>query len=136
MIWSTVFLQKLVILGYFLPFYPHKNPKNQNFAKWKNLLEISSLYTCPPKITIIWCNSWDTEWDRQNLLSFLAIVLPLSPLTTRKIKILKLKKIPGPIMILHNYTINDSHMTYGSWDMERSRQNFLSFWTIFCPFNP
>ena len=23
---------------------------------------------------------------------------------------------------------------YGSWDMERNRQNFFSFWTIFCPF--
>ena len=25
-------------------------------------------------------------------------------------------------------TINDSHMTYGSWDMKHVRQNFLSFW--------
>ena len=33
---------KLVILGHFLPFYPppSKNPKNQNFEKWKNLLKI------------------------------------------------------------------------------------------------
>ena len=46
---------KLVILGHFLPFYPRKNPKNQNFEKWKNLLETSSFYTCVPKITIIWC---------------------------------------------------------------------------------
>ena len=29
--------------------------------------------------------------------------------------------------------INDSHMMYGSWDMEHDRQNFLSFWTIFWP---
>ena len=27
-------------------------------------------------------------------------------------------------------------MLYGSWDMERDRHNFLSFWTIFCPFTP
>ena len=46
---------KLVILGQFLPFYSPKNPKNQNFEKWKNLLEISSFYKCVPKITIIWC---------------------------------------------------------------------------------
>ena len=39
----------LVILGHFLPFYPFKNPKNQNFEKRKNLLEISSFYTCVPK---------------------------------------------------------------------------------------
>ena len=25
-------------------------------------------------------------------------------------------------------------MIYGSWDMECNRQNFLSFWAIFCPF--
>ena len=25
-------------------------------------------------------------------------------------------------------------MMHGSWDMESDRQNFLSFWTIFCPF--
>ena len=25
---------------------------------------------------------------------------------------------------------------YGSWDMKRDGQNFLLFWTVFCPFNP
>ena len=33
-------------------------------------------------------------------------------------------------------TINDNHRMYGSWDMEHDRHNFLSFWTIFCPFTP
>ena len=27
-------------------------------------------------------------------------------------------------------------MMYGSWDMEHDRQNFLSFWTVFCPIVP
>ena len=54
--------------------------------------------------------------------------------TTWKIKILKLKKTPGDIIILHICTINHNHMMYGFWDMECDRQNFLSFWTIFCPF--
>ena len=36
--------------------------------------------------------------------------------------------------MLHMCTINDNHMMYGSQDMEHDRQNFLSFWTIFCPF--
>ena len=49
MIWSTVpeiqNILKLVILGHFLPFYHPKKPQNQNFQKWKNLLEISSFYT-------------------------------------------------------------------------------------------
>ena len=74
--WTEFF----VILDHFLPFYPPNNPKNQNFEK--------------------------------------------------------MKKTPGDIIILHMCTINDNHMMYGSWDMERDRQNFLSFWTIFCTFIP
>ena len=80
--------------------------------------------------------SWDMERDRQNFLSFWAIFCPFSPLTNRKIKILNLKKTSGDITILHICTINDDHMLYGSWDIEHNRQNFLSFWTIFCPFTP
>ena len=37
---------KLVVLGQFLPFYPLKSPKDQNFEKMK--------FTHVPKITIIW----------------------------------------------------------------------------------
>ena len=44
---------KLVILDHFLPFYLPKNQKNQNFARMKKLLEISSFYSCVPKITFI-----------------------------------------------------------------------------------
>ena len=46
----------------------------------------------------------------------------------------KMKKIPGDIIILNTCTINDNHMRYGSLDIKRSGQNFLSFWTIFSPF--
>ena len=48
----------------------------------------------------------------------------------------KMKNTPGDIIILHMWTINHNHMMYGSWDMKRDGQNFLSFWTIFCPFTP
>ena len=48
----------------------------------------------------------------------------------------KIKKPPGGIIILHMSNINDNHIMYGSWDMECDRQNFLSFWTVFCPFTP
>ena len=44
---------KLVIFGHFLPFYPPKNQKNQNLDKLKKLPEISSFYTCVPKIMIM-----------------------------------------------------------------------------------
>ena len=32
-----------------------ENLKNQNYKKWKKQLEITSLYTCIPKIVITWC---------------------------------------------------------------------------------
>ena len=58
--------------------------------------------------------------------------LPFSPLTSWKIKILQLKKkTPEDIIILHVCTVNDNHMMYGSWDMERNWQNFFTFWTFF-----
>ena len=47
-----------------------------------------------------------------------------------------MEKTPGDIIILHMYTINENHMMYGCGDMECDGQNFLSFWTIFCPFTP
>ena len=46
------------------------------------------------------------------------------------------KKVLRDIINLHMCTINDNHMMYGSWDMEHDRQNFLSFWTVFCPIVP
>ena len=45
-----------------------------------------------------------------------------------------MKKNAGDIIILHMCTKNHFHMMYGFWDTEPDRQNFLSFWTIFCPF--
>ena len=72
-------------------------------------------------------------WQKE-ILNILGYICPFSPLTTWKIKILTLKKTPGDINILHICTINDNHMIYGSWDMAYNRKNFLSFWTIFCPF--
>ena len=69
-------------------------------------------------------------------LSFWAIFCHFRILTTWKIKILTLKKTPGNIVILHISAINDNHMMYNSWDMERDGHSILSFWTVFCPFTP
>ena len=46
----------------------------------------------------------------------------------------KIKKTPGDNIILQMCTINYNHMMYTSWDIKCNRQNFSSFWTIFCPF--
>ena len=48
----------------FCPFTPLTD-KNQNFKKkkqWKKLLEISSFYTCVPKIMIRWCTVPEIWW--------------------------------------------------------------------------
>ena len=67
----------------------------------------------------------------------LGLFLPIYPTNNlRKQKFEKRKKKPGDIIILHLRTANDNHMIYGSWDMERNRQNFFSLWTTFCPFTP
>ena len=71
-------------------------------------------------------DSWNIRCDRQNFLSSWPIFCPFTPLTTQKIKILKYwKKSPKDINISHMCTINDNHMMYGSWDLERDRQNFV-----------
>ena len=45
-----------------------------------------------------------------------------------------MKKIPGGIIILHICTINDDHMMYGSWVMERNQA--LCHLDHFLPFYP
>ena len=80
--------------------------------------------------------SWNIRCDRQKYLSFWTIFCHFSPLTTQKIKLLKLKKTLGDITILHICTINENHMMYGYWDMECDMTESLSFWTTSCPFTP
>ena len=46
------------------------------------------------------------------------------------------KKTPWDIIILQMYIINENHMMYSSCATECDRQNYLSFWTIFCQFTP
>ena len=139
---------KLVILGHFLPFYSPKNQKNHNFEKMKKIAgDIIILLMRTKNHNHMMYGSWDTEWDTE----FFAILevcqrefsvildhfLPFDhPDDLKNQNLEKLKETPGGIIILHMCTINDNHMVYGSWDMECERQNFLSFWTIFCPFNP
>ena len=80
-----------------------------------------------------------SETDRifSHLGPFFALLPPPPSLTTQKIKnFQKLKKMHGDTIILHRCTINENHMMYGSWDVEHDRENFFSFWTIFCLLTP
>ena len=89
------------------------------------------LHICTLKEDHMIYGSRNIRSDRQKFLSFWTIFCPFSPLTKWKIKILKLKKTPGHIIILQKSNINENHMIYGSWDSELIGQNFLPFY----PFN-
>ena len=100
--------------------------------------DIIFLHMCTINNNHMMYGPWDMEHDRQNFLSLwtaFCLLHPCPPPNTQKIKILKkMKKTPEDIIILQMCTVNDSHMIYGSWDMERNGHNFLSFWTVFCSF--
>ena len=92
-IWSVT-AECFVILGQFLPFYPTKNLKNQNFEKMKKNTRRHYHFT---HVYHKW-KSYDV-WSLRNggwpiyIFVILGHFCPFAPLTTRKIKILKkLKK--------------------------------------------
>ena len=113
------------------------------------MLEISSFYTCAPKIKIICCMvpEMPSETDRIfcHLGPFFTLLPPSpspTPLMIPKIKILKKKtnkKTKKCLEILSFYTcmwtINEDHMIYSSWNIRCNRQKYLSFWAICCPFS-
>ena len=87
-------------------------------------------------MTIIWCmipEIWGvTDRISCHFRPFLPFYLP-NNLKNQNFE--KLKKATGDIIILHMWTINNSHRMYGSWDIEHDGCNcYFSFWTIFCPF--
>ena len=227
---------------HFLPFYPPKNPKNQNFQKWKNLMEISSFYTYI-KITIYYVqflrygvrqtesfvimghflsfyhplttsliipkiNILGKKWKKcLEILSFYTYMCTIShkwrsydiwflkykvrqrhlrhfgpffafiiiryyhfthvyhklqsydvwflrygawqtecfvildrflpfypPNNSKNQNFEKVKKTPGDIIILCKFTINDSHMMFGFWEIKRDRHNFFVILDYFLAF--
>ena len=100
------------------------------------MLEISSFYTCVPKIIIKWCTVPEIQSEIDIIFCHLGSLSAFfTPLTTQKTKILKkMKKTPGDIIILYKCTINHDHILYCSWDMTCDRCDFnFSVWAIFCP---
>ena len=123
----------MVILGYFLPFYPPKKP--WKFWKMKKFAgDIIILHMFTKNHNDMMYGSWDTEWDRQKFFSFWAIVCHFtSPhLMIPNVKILmKKKKMPVNIILLH---INEDNMICGSSNIRCDKQEFSTFLTIFLPF--
>ena len=55
-IWHMMDVTVIFHFGLFFALLLPTSPKNENFKKkWKKGLEISSFYTCTPKIMISWC---------------------------------------------------------------------------------
>ena len=107
------------------------DPENQNFGKMKTTPEdITNLKMYTINDSHMMYGSWDMKCNRQNFLSFYPSMDPENQ------NFGKMKKTPEDIIILQMCTTNENHMMYGSWDMKYNGQNFLSFWTIFCPFTP
>ena len=126
-----------VILGHFFSFRPLDNLENQNFNIEKN----TSRYYHFTHLHHKWqsYDVWFLGYGAQqtyNFLSFWTIFCTYTPYGPITSKFWKNEKIPEDIIILQMYTIDDSYMMYGSWDMECKSQNFLSFWTVFLPFYP
>ena len=121
----------------FCHFTPITTGKIKTLKKWKKHLEMLSLYTCEPNITIIWSilpEIWNTT-DRTFCHFGLFFVL-LPPWQPRKSKFWKNEKMTVDIIILHMCTINENHMMYGSWDMECDRQSFFLILDNFLPLLP
>ena len=141
----------LSVWAIFCPLTLLTTQKIKSLKKWKRHLEILSFYSCVPQIKIMWCMFTEIKWKHVCFLrygvwfwtygvSFWTIFCPFTPpppLKNQKIKTLKKKKKKhGDIIILHKFTINDNHIMYGSWDLKHNRQNFWSFWGIFCNATP
>ena len=112
------------------------NPKNKNFEKLtKRPGNIIILHKCTKNHDHMLYCSLDMTRNRFNYFSFWASFYFFTSLTAQKIKIfLKMKKMPGNIIILHTCTKNYGQMMYGSWDMvcnrwsDRSTEKDIQRW--------
>ena len=118
----------------FCPFCPLTTQKITTLKSKKNKkhLEIFNEKWQSYDVGLLRYGAWQTEFfvvlDR-----FLPFYSPMDP---ENQNFEKMKKTSEDIITLQMCTRNDSHMMYGSWDMECKRQKFLLFWNIFCPFYP
>ena len=77
--WGTVFCS-----------YTPNQPKKSNFEKLKKATrDIIILHPCPINDIHMMYGFWDMKHDKQNFLSVWTVFSPFTPLTTKKIKILK-----------------------------------------------
>ena len=107
--------------------------KPEKWEFWKNgktkLLEIIILheYQKPQSYEVQFLRHRVRQNFFFHFVPFFAL-LPPTPLTTQKTKILKkMKKASGDVIILNLCNKKHNHMMYAYSDMEWDRHNFLSF---------
>ena len=139
MIWSTVLeiiecdRLKLVIMGHFSPFYhplsskPNKSEIWRNEEKKKIAGDIIILHMCT-KNTIIWGTVREIQSETDRI--FCHLWSSFTPYNPQNQNFEKMKKVIAYVIILHMCTINHDHICFLRY---KARQDFLSFWAIFCP---
>ena len=99
--------------GPFFTYFPFNNSEINILKKWKKHLEMSSCYTCVPKISTTWCMLPKIWSATENFLSFWVIFCPFTPLITPKIKIWK--NCTNCLEILSFSHVNHKWMLYDVW---------------------
>ena len=128
--WQNFF----VILDLFLSFCAPNKPENQNFEKLKKTPgdnHFKHMYHKWQSYGVWFLRYW--AWQTKYFCYFGPFFALSAPKNSKNQNFEKMKKAPGDIIILHKCTINENHMMYCSWDMKHDGQNFLSFWSGFCP---
>ena len=106
--------------------------------QWKRHLERSSLYTCAPKITIIWCMLPDI-WNTTDIFfSHFGPFFTFYPLKTQKIKILKKWKKCVTISSFCTSVSKIMIICYTVPEIWRVMDVIVIFyfWLFFLPFSP
>ena len=122
----------------FCSFTP-KRPRKSKFWKMRKFAGDYYFANVYKNYNHMMYSSWDTEWDRQNFLSFWTIFCPFSLLTIQKIKILKLKKTPGDI-IIYTFSLKMTIiwcMVPEIWSAtDRVFCHFGAFFALLSPYGP
>ena len=115
--------RKLVTLGHFLPFYPHKTPQKPTFWKMKKIArDIIILQICN-KNHNIWCTVPEIQSETERIFFhfgpfFALLPCPPTPIMILKMKILREKKkklkMPGDIILLYILVYHKSR-SYEIW---------------------
>ena len=120
---------------FFCSFTSLTTQKIKILIKWRKCLEILSFCKCVPYMAVIWCIvSWDMECNGQIFCHSGPVFALLLPYRPRESKFWKNEKHTW--RYYHFTHVYHKWQSYDIWLLryEAWQHNFLSFWTVFCPF--